>query len=138
MYKVDIRWLGKHQYLCEGHDKRHAMVMDVPVKSGGDDSSFHATELFLISVGKCSAVDVVNILGKQRVKLDHVSVSVEGEISAEYPKFFEKIALKYTVSGENVERSKVEKAIELSQTKYCTVKNTLADKCKVTIDLEIL
>jgi putative redox protein len=137
MYKVNIRWLGKHQYLCEGHERRHAMVMDIPVKSGGYDTSFHATELLLIAVGKCSAVDVVNILTKQRVKLDDVSVEVTGEISKDYPKYYTHIHLKYIVSGENVDRARVERAVELSQTKYCTVKNSLTDKCKVTTEIEI-
>lgn len=138
MYKVNIRWLGKHQYLCEGHERRHAMVMDVPEKSGGYDSSFHATELLLIAVGKCAAVDVVNILGKQRIKLEDVTVEVTGEISTDYPKHYESMHMKFIVSGENVDRSKVEKAVELSHSKYCTVKNSLTDKCKVTTEIEIL
>jgi len=76
MYEVNVRWIGNHQYVAEGHEGRHAILLDIPEKSGGTDMGLHATELLLIAVGKCSAVDVVNILKKQRVDLKSLRVVV--------------------------------------------------------------
>ena len=138
MYEVNVRWVGNQQYVAEGHEGRHAILLDIPKKSGGTDMGLHATELFLIAVGKCSAVDVVNILKKQRVDLKSLRVVVSGEISKDYPKHFEKIHVKFVVSGEGVSKEKVEKAVHLSHEKYCTVSLSLTEKCDLTTSVEVL
>jgi len=138
MYEVNVRWIGNHQYVAEGHEGRHAILLDIPEKSGGTDMGLHATELLLIAVGKCSAVDVVNILKKQRVDLKSLRVVVSGEVSKDYPKHYEKIHVNYVVSGDGVTREKVEKAVHLSHEKYCTVSLSLSEKCNVTTSVEIV
>lgn len=137
MYEVKVKWAGDHQYIAEGHEGRHAIILDVPKKSGGTDTGLHATELFLIAVGKCSAVDVVNILRKQRVDLKSLRVVVSGDISESYPKHFEKIHVRYIASGDGLTAEKVEKAVHLSHEKYCTVSLSLSDECKVTTSVEV-
>jgi len=137
MYEVDIKWVGKQQYVAIGHEGRHAIVLDIPEKSGGTDIGLHATELLLISVGKCSAVDVVNVLRKKRTDLKSLRVVVTGEITSDYPKQFKKIHIRYIASGEGVTKEKVEHAVELSHKRYCTVANSLNDKCVLTTSIEI-
>ena len=138
MYEVNVRWAGNHQYVAEGHEGRHAILLDIPERSGGTDMGLHATELLLIAVGKCSAVDVVNILKKQRMDLKSLRVAVSGEITKDYPKHYEKIHCKYIVSGEGVTKEKVEKAVHLSHQKYCTVSLSLSEKCDVTTSVEVV
>lgn len=137
MYEVDIKWVGKQQYVATGHESRHAIVLDIPEKSGGTDTGLHATELLLIAVGKCSAVDVVNVMKKKRTDLKSLRVVVSGEITSEYPKQFEKIHIRYIASGEGVTKEKIEQAVHLSHEKYCTVANSLNDKCTLTTSVEI-
>jgi putative redox protein len=137
MYEVNVRWAGNQQYIAEGHEGRHAILLDIPKRSGGTDMGLHATELLLISVGKCSAVDVVNILKKQRVTLRSLRVEVSGEVSKDYPKHFEKIHLKFVVSGNGVTKEQVEKAIHISHSKYCTVSLSLSETCRPTTSVEI-
>lgn len=138
MYEVNIKWVGKQQYVAEGHEGRHAIVLDIAKKNGGTDTGLHATELLLIAVGKCSAVDVVRVMEKKRTDLRSLNVIVTGEISEDYPKYFEKIHLKYIVSGEGVTVDKIEQAVKLSHDKYCTVANSLTDKCKLTTSVEVI
>jgi putative redox protein len=138
MYEVNVRWIGSQQYVAEGHEGRHAILLDIPEKSGGTDMGLHATELFLIAVGKCSAVDVVNILKKQRVDLKSLRAVVSGEITRDYPKHFEKIHVKFIVSGGGVTKEKVEKAVHLSHEKYCSVSLSLTEKCDLTTSVEVL
>jgi putative redox protein len=138
MYEVNVRWVGNQQYVAEGHEGRHAILLDIPEKSGGTDMGLHATELLLIAVGKCSAVDVVNILKNQRVDLKGLRVAVTGEIRKDYPKYYEKIHIKFVVSGEGVTKEKVEKAVHLSHEKYCTVSLSLTEKCDLTTSVEVL
>jgi len=136
MYEVNIRWVGNHQYVAEGQSG-HAIVLDIPEKSGGQNTGPHATELLLIAVGKCSAVDVVNILRKRRIDLKSLRVVVSGEISESYPKYFTRINIKYVASGPGLTVEEVEKAVHLSHEKYCTVSNSLADKVEQIITVEI-
>ena len=137
MYEVNIEWVGNQQYVAVG-SSGHAMVLDIPEKSGGTNTALHATDIFLISVGMCSAVDVVNILRKQRTGLKSLRVVVTGEISKDYPKHFEKIDIKYIVSGDSVTEDKIEKAVRLSHEKYCTISNSLSDKCEITTSVEVV
>ncbi|MBU1320605.1 MAG: OsmC family protein [candidate division Zixibacteria bacterium] len=138
MYEVNIKWVGKQQYVAEGHEGRHAIVLDIAEKNGGTDTGLHATELLLIAVGKCSAVDVVRIMQKKRTDLRSLNVTVTGEISADYPKYFEKIHIKYVASGDGVTVEKIEQAVQLSHKKYCTVANSLTDRCKITTSVEVV
>lgn len=138
MYEVNVRWIGNQQYVAEGHEGRHAILLDIPKKSGGTDMGLHGTELLLIAIGKCSAVDVVNILKKQRVDLKSLRVVVSGEITKDYPKYYEKIHMKFVVSGDGVTKEKVEKAVHLSHEKYCTVSLSLTEKCDLTTSVEVL
>ncbi len=87
MYEVNIKWIDKQRYVATG-GSGHAMVLDIPTKNGGTDTGLNATELFLIAIGKCSAVDVVNILRKQRAGMTSLEVIATGDISADYPKHF--------------------------------------------------
>ncbi len=138
MYDVNVRWIGNQQYVAEGHEGRHAILLDIPKKSGGTDMGLHATELLLIAVGKCSALHVVEILKKQRVDLKSLRVVVSGEITKDYPKHYEKIHMKFFVSGDGVTKEKVEKAVHLSHEKYCTVSLSLTEKCDLTTSVEVL
>ncbi len=137
MYEVNIKWIDKQRYVATGHSG-HAIILDIPTKSGGTDSGLHATELFLIAIGKCSAVDVVNILKKQRTNLTRLEVIVTGDISKDYPKHYKRIQIIYIASGDGVTKEKVEKAVKLSHGKYCTLSNSLSENCEVTTKVEIV
>lgn len=97
---------------------------------------FSPMELVLVSVAGCSSVDVVEILKKQRQTLDDLQVKVEGNRVDTIPAVFEKIHLHFILKGA-LEGEKVEKAINLSMNKYCSVSNMLKPQVEITTSFEI-
>ncbi len=91
----------------------------------------------LAALGACSSVDVVLILAKKRLKLESLEVDVSGERASEPPAVWTKIEMAYRLSGKLDEKA-VRDAIELSQTKYCSVAAMLGKTAKITYRFEIL
>ena len=113
-------------------DSQHWVVMDSDREVGGFNSASKPLELILIGLGGCTGMDVVSILKKMRVDLDDFEVVLKAERSEEHPKVFTHIQLQYRFFGKNLSKEKLEKAINLSRTKYCAVSAMLSKA--VTID----
>jgi putative redox protein len=77
-------------------------------------------ELLLIGLGGCTGSDVISILEKKRQAVSGFEVLVHGDRAEEHPKVFTRIVVEYRVTGRGVERDAVQRAVELSQTKYCS------------------
>lgn len=92
---------------------------------GGEGQGVRPMELVLMALGSCSALDLIQILKKQRQEIQDFSVSVEGERADAIPAVFTKIHMKFKLSG-NVDQVKAEKAAELAVKKYCSVHDMLA------------
>jgi len=101
------------------------------------DSAFTPIELFLVSLAGCTAMDVQWILERQRQKIEHFEVSVNGKRRDEVPRAYESIDLEYDVRGENIRKEAVERAIRLSQEKYCSVRAMVKDSVKMNITYKI-
>jgi putative redox protein len=86
----------------------------------------------------CTAVDVIRILQKQRQEVSSLEVEVVAHHGDEYPKPFHTVEVKYIAKGNNLNERKLEKAIELSEEKYCMVSQTVARETKVVTSYEVL
>lgn len=86
---------------------------------GGDEDGFRPLELMLVSLAGCTAMDVVSILTKKRQDITGFHVQVDAERAEEHPRVFKAITVRYTVRGRNIDPAAVERAIELSETRYC-------------------
>ncbi len=95
-------------------------------------------EMLLISVGACTAVDVVSILEKKRQDVIDYRVEVTGERREDHPRAFTKFHVHHIVYGRNVSEQSVTKAIELSDTKYCSVAATVRPTAEITTSFEII
>ena len=102
-------------------DSNHWITVDGPENFGGSDAGIRPKELLLLSLAGCTASDVVSILQKKRVKLDDFEINISAEMTEEHPKVFTKIDLEYVFYGDSIAEKDVERAIELSETKYCGV-----------------
>ncbi len=102
-------------------DSNHWITVDGPENFGGSDAGIRPKELLLLSLAGCTASDVVSILQKKRVKLDDFEINISAEMTEEHPRVFTKIDLEYVFYGDNIAEKDVERAIELSETKYCGV-----------------
>lgn len=135
MTQVTVTWLQNLQFVGTDSTK-HSVVLS---GTGPEDGvGMKPSELLLISLGACTAYDVVNILRKKREKLQDVRLIVDGEQDTEAPWAFRKIHLRYEVSGRGLAPEAVEQAIKLSEEKYCSVAATLRAGVEITFDYEII
>ncbi|GAB4296325.1 MAG: OsmC family protein [Ignavibacteriaceae bacterium] len=119
-------------------DSKHWVVLDGPETFGGSDAGIRPKELLLVSLGGCTGSDVASILAKKRVKTDGFEIKITAEETEEHPKVYSKINLEYIFYGENINPKDVERAIELSQTKYCGVTAMLQKAVEITYSYKIL
>jgi len=118
-------------------DSGHWVVMDGPTELGGADSGARPLELFLLGVGGCTAMDVISILTKKRVSLDDLVVEIEAERAEEHPKVFTRVLIKFVITGNDVPEEAVQRAIELSQDKYCSAAAMLKASVPIETAYEI-
>ena len=134
MGNISVRWLEKLQFVGTDSTK-HSVVMSAPDEENG--VGMKPSELMLVSLGGCTAYDVVNILTKKRQKLTGLEVSVSSEQQPDPPWTFTHIHLVYRVRGRGLSEKAVKDAVELSKTRYCSVGVTLARALDVTYDIII-
>ncbi len=102
-------------------DSNHWVTMDGPEEFGGSNAGIRPKELILISLAGCTGSDVASILSKKKVKLEGFEMNITADVADEHPQVFTKINLEYVFYGKNLPVKEIERAIELSQTKYCSV-----------------
>jgi putative redox protein len=123
--KASIRWAGGVSFVgraSSGHD----IVMD------------GSMEVVLIGMGGCTAFDVMHILRKQRQDVTDCVADIEAQRAEVDPKVFTHIHVHFKVTGRKLDAKKVEHAIELSATKYCSASIMLGKTAEITHDFEIV
>lgn len=120
----------------EAGSGRASVVMDASPKFGGQNQGMTPKELVLAGLCGCTGMDVVTILNKMKVSFSSFIIEAEADIGTEEPAVFTEIRLKYLFTG-NPDRQKVQKAINLSQEKYCGVSAMLKKNCPVNYSIYI-
>ncbi|MGB6063633.1 MAG: OsmC family protein [Desulfomonilaceae bacterium] len=133
MGTATVRWIGGKQFV--GIDSTsHSVVLSTPE----DGVGIKPSDLLLIAVASCTAVDIVEILTKKRMPLTSLEISASGEQDPNPPWTFRKIALHFRLSGKGLTEKAVAQAIELSHEKYCSVAATVRATAQITTEFEIL
>lgn len=133
MGTATVKWIGGKQFV--GIDSTsHSVVLSTPDEGVGIKPS----DLLLIAVASCSAVDVVEILSKKRMPLTSLEISSSAEQDADAPWTFRKIFLHFKLSGKNLTEKAAAQAIQLSEEKYCSVAATVRATAEIIIDFEIV
>ena len=99
--------------------------------------AFTPMELFLVALAGCTAMDVQWIMDKERQQVDRLEISARGTRREEDPMYYESIDLEYTLAGPSIRKDAVERAIRLSQEKYCSVRAMVNDNVKLNITYRI-
>ncbi|MGH9903877.1 MAG: OsmC family protein [Pyrinomonadaceae bacterium] len=113
----------------------HAQVLDTDHERA---SAATPMELLLLALGSCTAVDVISILKKKREQVTDYRVEVRGERRAEHPRAYTRMEVRHVVRGRGVSEKSVAQAIELSETKYCSVAATLRPAAEIVSSYEII
>jgi putative redox protein len=134
MSQAVVKWLQNKQFV--GIDSsRHAVVLST--QDAGNAVGCKPSDLLLVALGSCVAVDVVEILAKQRTPLSSLEIAVEGEQDPEPPWAFRHIHLTFRVAGDRLTPRGVERAIRLAEHKYCSVAATIRAVAEITVDFEL-
>ena len=113
----------------------HSLVMETNSVRG---SAATPVELLLVAVGGCMGSDVVDILRKKRERVTDYRIEVRGERRSDFPRSFQRIQLHHVIKGHGVSESAVRQAIELSDTKYCSVAATLRPTAEISVTFEVV
>ena len=133
MATTTVRWLNEQHFV--GTDSGgHSVVLSGQKNGIGVSPS----QMLLVALASCSAVDVVEILKKKRKKLTMLEVTASGEQDPEPPWAYRKIHVRYHVGGEGLTDKAVSQAISLSQEKYCSVAATVRGVAQITTEYEIV
>jgi len=119
-------------------DSNHWVAIDTPKETCGLDAASTPMELVLFALGSCSGADVLSILDKKKVSLKGFEINIDAERSESYPKVFTKINLEYVFYGQAIKSEHVERAIKLSQEKYCSVYAMLKNSVNITSSIKII
>jgi len=110
----------------------HWVMMDTKGEVGGNDSASTPKELVLMALAGCTSMDVIPILKKKKSPVMGYECTVKGIERDEHPKIFTAIHVEYVFYGDGIKTEDVERAIDLSVSKYCSVSAILSTSVKIT------
>lgn len=136
--KITLKRLNDNYYMEAENEDGNTIRMDGSPAIGGENLGARPMQVLLMSLAGCSSIDVISILKKMKQEVTDYHVEVDAEREADVvPSLFTNIHLKYTLKGQNLEESKVRRAIELSADKYCSVSKILEPTARITWSYEI-
>jgi putative redox protein len=116
----------------------HRVALDVAPEVGGQNLGLRPMELVLLGLGGCTAIDVLHMLRKGRQTITDMRVELDAKRADDVPKVFTKIHLHFVLTGVGLDRHKIERAINLSASKYCSASMMLNKTAEMTHDFEIV
>jgi len=123
--KIQLKQLDGLALAAYGEESKHWVTMDSTPILGGKDSASRPMELMLMGIAGCSAMDVISILKKKRANISEFRMEIVGERAEEHPKRFIRIDFHYIVTGKEIKPEDVQRAIELTEEKYCGAMATI-------------
>lgn len=137
--KIELNRINDAVNLEAVNEEGAKVVMDGSPAIGGQNLGMRPMQLLLTSLGGCSSMDVLSILKKMQQEVEDYHVTLDGQREEGVePSLFRKIHVHYTLKGKNLDEGKVQRAIDLSMTKYCSVAKTLESTAEITYDFEIV
>lgn len=115
----------------------HTFAVDAVAEHGGRDRGPKPKGLVLSALAGCTGMDVVSILNKMRVPFDSFRVHVEGDLTDEHPKHYDRIKLVYTFTGDALDPKKIDRAVRLSQENYCGVTEMLRHVAEISHEIRL-
>jgi putative redox protein len=133
--KIKLNWLENMAFEAEVNG--HKIMLDATEAVGGENRGARPKLLMMVALAGCTGMDVVSILKKMRVELEGFNIFVEGDLTEEHPKQFSQMRIVYEFKGTDLPLDKLEKAVELSQDKYCGVSAMYRKAFGITSEIRI-
>jgi putative redox protein len=119
-------------------DSGHWISIDTSKDDEGSEGASSPVEMVLMALGACSAMDVVLMLKKMRANVTAFHVNLDAERAETYPRVFTKVKMEFILEGEGIKAKDLERAIQLSIEKYCTVAGMVGKTAKIETSYRIL
>jgi putative redox protein len=133
---VDMAWTDKVAFA--GDVDGHRILVDADEESGGSDLGPRPKKLMLTALAGCTGVDVIMILKKMKVEVEAFNVIVEADVTEEHPKHYYKMKVIYQFKGKDLPMDKLEKAVKLSEEKYCGVTAAYRKAMEMSTEIRIV
>ena len=134
--EIKLDWLENMAFRSEVNG--HEIILDATPEVGGEDRGPRPKALAMVSLAGCTAMDVVSLLKKMRVEVESFSVRVVGQLTEEHPKHYTAMHIIYEFKGKDLPMDKLEKAVSLSEEKYCGISATYKKAMPITTEIVIL
>lgn len=134
--EVKIQYLDKMAF--KANINGHEIILDAAEEVGGENRGPRPKPFMLTALAGCTGMDVVSILRKMRVEFDDFNVIVEGDLTEEHPKHFYKMNVIYEFKGKDLPMDKLQKAVSLSEERYCGVSATYRKAMELTSEIRII
>ncbi|NQU53365.1 MAG: OsmC family protein [Bacteroidetes bacterium] len=133
---IDMSWTDNVAF--EADIDGHKVIVDAPEEAGGSDLGSRPKKLMLAALAGCTGIDVVMILKKMKVVPEAFNVMVEADVTEEHPMHYNKMKIVYQFKGKNLPIDKLEKAVKLSETKYCGVTAVYKQAMEMETEIRIV
>ena len=135
-HTISTTWKGGIAF--EADVNGHKVPMDATDEFGGQNSGPSPKKLMLVALSGCTGMDVVSILKKMRVELDALDIEVQGDVTDEHPKHYDKMHVIYKFTGKDLPLDKLEKAVKMSEETYCGVGALYRKAIEVSSEIVII
>ena len=116
----------------------HEVMMDATTADGGIDSGPGPKKLMLTSLAGCTGIDIVSILNKMKAPFSDFTMDVTATLTEKHPKIYDTVKISYNIKMADADRPKMEKAVHLSEDKYCGVMAMFKAFAKVETEINFL
>lgn len=114
------------------------IAIDADPEFGGQNKGPKPKPLMMVALAGCTGMDMVSLMNKMRVNFDSLNIIVEGDLTEEHPKHFTRMKIIYEIKGNDIDLKKVERAVQMSQDKYCGVSHSYKQVMEVDYEIRLL
>ena len=133
---IDMAWTDELAF--ETDLDGHHLVVDATKEAGGNDLGPRPKKLMLTALAGCTGVDVIMILKKMKVEVEAFNVIVEADVTEEHPMHYTKMKVVYQFKGKDLPYDKLERAVKLSEEKYCGVTAVYRKAMEMEVEIRIV
>jgi len=129
--EIKTTWKGNMQF--ESTNPGGSLMIDAGIDN--DDMGYRPKALMLSSLAGCSGLDIVSLLKKMRAEAENFEIDIYANLTDEHPKYFDKVHVSYKFYGNDFKKDKIEKAVNLSEVRYCGVMEMFRQFAVVTTEI---
>ena len=134
--KVENKWIADMHFNIVQTGGEISIDADEAV--GGKSKGLLPKPMMLSALAGCTSMDVVSMLKKMRAEVAGFEVHVTGDLTEEHPKVYQKVLVEYLFYGKDFQKDKIEKAVDLSVTRYCGVMEMFRSFAEVTVEIKYI